>query len=64
MIQDVSGFYDVVIMLFYNSVVVVDPVGEKVLVRSQVAVHQAHGAPVYVEPYAHSAFVALGRLLF
>lgn len=59
MIQNVGGLADMVLVLFYNGVVVIDAVCQQMLVGRQVTINKANRTPVYVEPYTNSAFVAL-----
>lgn len=57
--QYVGRLTDVIHVLLYDRVVVVNAVGQQVFVRSEVTVHQAHRTAVNIEPYTDSAFISL-----
>lgn len=48
-----------IVVIFDDSVVVIDSIAEQMLVRCQMAVDEAHWTTVNVESYAHCAFVPL-----
>lgn len=50
---------NVINMLFYDRVVVIDAIRQQMIVRSQVTVHEAHRTTVDVEPDTDCSFVAL-----
>ena len=62
MIKYIRRFTGVIRVLLNDGVVVADAVREQVLVGGQVAVHEAYGTPIDIEPDAHRSFVALRKI--
>lgn len=64
MTEDISATFNMILMVLYNLIVILDPFVEFVVMSSKMSIYYTYGISVGVKTYTNSTFVTLQNKVF